>query len=200
VPLKTTSSRREIRLEPDLASLLERHKEMAFGLGWAKPQGYDFTTSEDTPLYHRNVALRGLKRAADAAGIDRHGLPSLSCHDLWHTYGSHLVLSGLDCRRVSRQLGHARPSITLDLYSFEAPEGASFVAWMASLSHEPCGASRASRARDATPCRTRTGPGFLAPPARQRRWGFRTRREAAMSRPPIAETLARKSSWRRSAA
>jgi hypothetical protein len=34
-------------------------------------------------------------------------------------YGSHLVLSGLDVVRVSRQLGHARPSITLDVYSHE---------------------------------------------------------------------------------
>ncbi len=69
VPLKTRSSRREIRLEPDLASLLKRHKETAFGMRRAKPQDYVFTTSEGTPLYHRNVSLRGLKKAADNAGL-----------------------------------------------------------------------------------------------------------------------------------
>jgi integrase len=119
VPLKTTGSRREIRLESDLASLLRKHKAEAFELGRAKSQDYVFTTSEGTPLYHRNVTLGGLKKAADDAGLNRDGVPSLSCHDLRHTYGSHLVLSGLDVVRVSRQLGHARPSITLDVYSHE---------------------------------------------------------------------------------
>jgi integrase len=36
-----------------------------------------------------------------------------------HTYGSHLVRQGLDVVRISRQLGHARPSITLDVYAHE---------------------------------------------------------------------------------
>src|SRR5207248_2476256 len=67
----------------------------------------------------RNVALRGLKKAADAAGLNPEGVSPLSLHDLRHSYGSHLALSGLDIVRVSRQLGHARPSITLDLYSHE---------------------------------------------------------------------------------
>jgi integrase len=57
-------------------------------------------------------------------------VPKLSFHDLRHTYGSHLVLSGLDVVRVSRQLGHARPSITLDVYAheFEQPQHAEDVA------------------------------------------------------------------------
>jgi integrase len=119
VPLKTRGSRREIRLESDLAALLRRHKEQAFGLAHTKPQDYVFTTETGRPLYHRNVALRGLAKAAEAAGLNREGVPALSCHDLRHTYGSHLALSGLDIVRVSRQLGHARPSITLDIYARE---------------------------------------------------------------------------------
>jgi hypothetical protein len=34
----------------------------------SKPHGYVLTTSEGTPLYRRNVGLRGLKNAADNAG------------------------------------------------------------------------------------------------------------------------------------
>ena len=47
------------------------------------------------------------------------GQPRLTLHDLRHTYGSHLVRQGGDVVTVSRQMGHARPSITLDVYSHE---------------------------------------------------------------------------------
>jgi len=40
-------------------------------------------------------------------------------HDLRHTFASHLIRAGLDPVRASRQLGHARPSITLDIYAHE---------------------------------------------------------------------------------
>jgi integrase len=81
--------------------------------------GQRITSSRGTSLYYRNVATRGLKKAADAAGLNPEGKPRLTAHDLRHTYGSHLVLSGLDVVRVSRQLGHAKPAITLDVYSHE---------------------------------------------------------------------------------
>ena len=47
------------------------------------------------------------------------GQPRLTLHDLRQTYGSHLVRQGGDVVTVSRQMGHARPSITLDVYSHE---------------------------------------------------------------------------------
>jgi integrase-like protein len=53
-------------------------------------------------------------RAPDAAGIAK-----LTFHDLRHTYGSHLAQSGLDPVGVQRQMGHVRPSITMDLYVHE---------------------------------------------------------------------------------
>ena len=41
----------------------------------------------------------------------------MSMHDLRHTFASHLILDlKLDVVTVSRQLGHARPSITSDVY------------------------------------------------------------------------------------
>jgi len=46
-------------------------------------------------------------------------LPKLGFHDLRHTFASHLIRAGVDPVRASRQLGHARPSITLDIYAHE---------------------------------------------------------------------------------
>ena len=39
--------------------------------------------------------------------------------NLRHTFASHLIRAGVDPVRASRQLGHARPSITLDIYAHE---------------------------------------------------------------------------------
>jgi integrase len=42
----------------------------------------------------------------------------MSMHHLRHTFASHLILDlKLDVVTVSRQLGHARPSITSDVYA-----------------------------------------------------------------------------------
>ena len=38
---------------------------------------------------------------------------------LRHSFASHLIRAGIDPVRVSKQLGHARVSITLDVYAHE---------------------------------------------------------------------------------
>lgn len=78
-----------------------------------------FTTSSGKPLNRNNVAKRGLDNAVRAAGLNGEGLPKLGFHDLRHTFASHLIQAGIDPVRASRQLGHARPSITLDIYAHE---------------------------------------------------------------------------------
>jgi integrase len=46
------------------------------------------------------------------------GWPPLRFHDLRHTFASHLIIDlGLDVAQVSRILGHARITITLDIYT-----------------------------------------------------------------------------------
>ena len=65
------------------------------------------------------MAKRGLDKAADAARPNGGGEPKLGFHDLRHTFASHLIPAGVDPVRASRQLGHARPSITLDIYAHE---------------------------------------------------------------------------------
>ena len=78
-----------------------------------------FTAASGSPLNRNNVAKRGLDKAAEAAGLNGEGLPKLGFHDLRHTFASHLIRAGVDPVHASRQLGHARPSITLDIYAHE---------------------------------------------------------------------------------
>jgi integrase len=71
-----------------------------------------------TPYGHRYVSRRCLGRAAQLAGLNDDGWPPLRFHDLRHTFASHLIIDlGLDPAQVSRMLGHARITITLDIYA-----------------------------------------------------------------------------------
>ena len=57
-------------------------------------------------------------RPPDAAGLNGDNWPPLRFHDLRHTFASHLIVDlGLDVAQVSRILGHARITITLDVYT-----------------------------------------------------------------------------------
>lgn len=115
VPLKTRAATRDIPLPPQLAALLRRHK---LASRYSAERDYVFASATGTPLQGRNVERRGLTQAADKAGLNPEGQPRLRVHDLRHTYASHLIIDlHLDIPQVSRILGHARPSITLDTYT-----------------------------------------------------------------------------------
>lgn len=115
VRLKTGAAVRDIPLLPQLGSLLKQHKLASPRSG---ERDYVFATSVGTPHNYRNVERRGLRRAAQKAGLLEEGRPALRLHDLRHTFASHLIVDlGLDVAQVSRTLGHARASITLDTYT-----------------------------------------------------------------------------------
>jgi hypothetical protein len=87
--------------------------EVGDGITSAAPFDYVFTTSNGTPLGHRNVESRALQRAAAAAGI----APAPRFHDLRHTFASHLIVDlRLDVAQVSRILGHASVTTTLNIW------------------------------------------------------------------------------------
>src|SRR5262249_21143747 len=54
--------------------------------------------------------------------VDRAGLPDVTFHSLRHSHASALICAGLDVVRVSRQLGHSKPTITLSVYAHEFEE------------------------------------------------------------------------------
>jgi integrase len=77
-----------------------------------------FATARGTPYGHRNVSRRTLGRAARLSGLNDDEWPPLRFHALRHTFASHLIVDlGLDVAQVSRILGHARITITLDIYT-----------------------------------------------------------------------------------
>jgi integrase len=116
MPLKTEAAARQIDIAPELLAMLRRRREEAFRQGYAKPEDYVFATQIGTPLSQRNTSARGLEKGAAGAGLNRDGLPRLGFHDLRHTAITHLIRSGADVAQVQRFAGHAKPSITLDLY------------------------------------------------------------------------------------
>jgi integrase len=113
--LKTAAATRDIPLLPQLAAVLKRHK---LATAHSADSDYVFATATGTPLGYRNVERRGLGHAADTANLNNTQQPRLRVHDLRHTFASHLIIDlKLDIAHVSRILGHARPSITLDTYT-----------------------------------------------------------------------------------
>jgi integrase len=115
VATKTPASVREIPLLPQLAKRLSAHRRATH---FATATDWVFATSRGTPYGERNVARRVLGRAADDAGLNGGGRPAVRFHDLRHTFASHLIVDlELDVAQVSRILGHARITITLDTYT-----------------------------------------------------------------------------------
>jgi integrase len=114
VPPKTRSAIRQIPLSPQLASLLRDHRAASrhnAGKDWV------FGTRNGTPLSQRNMQRSALAHASRRAGLDRDA-GRLRFHDLRHTFASHLIIDlHLDVVQVSRILGHASVSTTLDVYA-----------------------------------------------------------------------------------
>jgi integrase len=65
--LKSRAGVRDIVLLPMLADLLRNKRQDALARGHAGLDTYIFATSERTPFNYRNVATRGLDKAATAA-------------------------------------------------------------------------------------------------------------------------------------
>jgi integrase len=54
--------------------------------------------------------------------VQKSGQPRIRFHDLRHTHASHLLKAGVNIKIVSRRLGHASVSFTLDKYSHLMPD------------------------------------------------------------------------------
>jgi integrase len=163
---KTRASVREIPLLPQLATVLQQHKR---GSHFTAGSDYVFATGRGTPFLHHNVSKRVLRRAASGAGLDG---PSrrVRFHDLRHTFASHLIIDiRLDVAQVSRMLGHARTSMTLDTYTHlfeQEAHGADVRSQLAQSEFANYSPERSSR--DCSRPRT------SAPPAPPPQGGFQT--------------------------
>jgi site-specific recombinase XerD len=119
VALKSPAARRDVVLLGALEGILREHRRTQLEAGLYRPEGLVFCTQTGAPMSQRNVSARGIGKAADRAGLNPEGTQCLSAHDLRHSFASHLIRAGVDVYSVSRQIGHARASITLDVYAHE---------------------------------------------------------------------------------
>jgi len=118
---KSEKSIRDIDLSPELKKCLRTRF-----LQSSDKHGLIFQSSNATPLDPHNVYERWFKPAVERARKKAEeekdeaaeaALDGLRMHDLRHTFGSWKVDQGEDIVYVSAQMGHAKPSITYDVYS-----------------------------------------------------------------------------------
>ncbi len=110
-PLKTEAGRREVLLAPPVVRLLREVWLTSMCKGDDDPV---FVNRVGRSLDYRHVGT-AFRSAVDRAGVRVAG--RLSLHSLRHGYASMLIGSGVDVVFVSRQLGHAKPDVTLRVYA-----------------------------------------------------------------------------------
>lgn len=116
---KSKASIRKIDLGPAVLKQLKKWK-----LG-CPPNELDliFPNESGTPLDHSHVLRNFFWPALDAAELQR-----IRFHDLRHTYASLLIEQGENIKYIQKQLGHSKPSVTMDIYAHlmneENPEAA----------------------------------------------------------------------------
>jgi len=93
---------------------------LAAGPAW---QDHDlvFPSDSSRPLQENHV-LVVWHRTLKALGFEADGKPPVRMHDLRHTKGTLMIDEGEELVVVQRTLGHARQSITADLYVGKVPK------------------------------------------------------------------------------
>jgi integrase len=109
---KTTASVRTVPLPAPIESLLRDY--MAAYCAEAAPDGFLFLTTDGTHPLRGNFRRKVLMPALKKAGLSGRGI---TFHRLRHTSASLMLDAGLSIQDVSERLGHARPSITYDVYA-----------------------------------------------------------------------------------
>ncbi len=112
-PLKTPSGR-EVMLAPALVTRLREHW---LASPYKTPTDLVFVNTIGRGLDYRHVR-EGFRAAVKRAGPHQAG-KRLSLHSLRHGFASLLIAKGLHLVFVSRQLGHANPTVTLGSYAHQ---------------------------------------------------------------------------------
>ena len=114
---KTKAGRRTITLPDILIAVLREHRReqlelrMRLGIGRLPDDALLISDIDGNPWQQRQTSTLW-QRFADKAGI-----PEVTFHALRHTHASQLIDAGVDIVTISKRLGHAKPDITLRVYS-----------------------------------------------------------------------------------
>ncbi len=118
--LKTKNGRRRIDMSDELlttlANLRKWRQEEELKNGSNEIPEWVFANEKGGCADMHNVKSRYFKKVLRKAG-----LRDIRFHDLRHTYASLLLANGEPVTYVSKQLGHANPKITLEIYAHWIP-------------------------------------------------------------------------------
>ncbi len=125
-PPKTKAGKRTISLPRNVVVALREHRvrqlqnRLVLGLGRPGRDALVFCTLDGSPMSPRKLS-RDWLRACSALG-----LPRVMFHGLRHSHASALIAAGIDVVSIAKRLGHAKPSVTLQIYahSFHRDDGA----------------------------------------------------------------------------
>ena len=112
---KTISGNRTITVPVSVLDILASHRKeqaehrLLYGQDWENTN--KVFTSQNGGLIYPHLPSHKFQRF-----IKKYDLPPLTFHQLRHTNASFLIASGVDLLTVSKRLGHAKPSITSDMY------------------------------------------------------------------------------------
>jgi integrase len=113
---KTRHSRRSVTLSPWLVGELRAHRarqlERRLALGLGRPSDNDPVF----PLWDGSWRSPHVITQKWALLADALGFPDVTLHALRHTHVSQLIAGGADVLTVSRRIGHANPTLTLNTY------------------------------------------------------------------------------------
>jgi integrase len=112
---KTPGAKRKVFLMPALVKALKAHR-----LASAYSQDHEPVFAMDDGRHMTYPSLeQGMKTAATKAGLRDKDKGNVTLNSLRHGYGSMLIAQGENVVYVSRQMGHASPTITLAIYAHE---------------------------------------------------------------------------------
>ena len=117
---KTAKGRRTVALDPATIAGLRANRarqaeeRLAVGPAWQE-HGLIFTWYDGGPIHPERFSTWFETRAT------RSGLPKIRLHDLRHSYATATLAANASPKVVSERLGHAKVSITLDVYSHALP-------------------------------------------------------------------------------
>ena len=115
-----TGESRIVDLTPRLTAALDRYQTDVEARALANGRDVPalvFPSSAGTPLDDHNVGHRFQEICTKA------GLPKFSLYALRHTYASHLLALSAPITYVAAQLGHSKPTTTLQHYAHYIPRG-----------------------------------------------------------------------------
>jgi integrase len=114
---KTKAGRRDITLPDILIGVLREHRReqlelrMRVGIGRLPDDALLLSDIDGNPWQQRQTSTLWQRFAAKV------GMGDITFHALRHTHASQLIDAGVDIVTISKRLGHAKPDITLRVYS-----------------------------------------------------------------------------------